>query len=367
MKICLFADAQSVHIQQLAPGLVREGHAVHVLTHKPASIPGVRVEHFHVPQASPLNLRRWPGRMTHYLHGFFRNFDVVNIHFLQDWGLRFDTLPPDGAALVATAWGSDIVDPPGETAASAELTRVRRSLLRRADAVTACGPKFAATVAEYADLNANRVEVLPFGVDLHRFHKRGEQAVRSRPPYRVGFFKGFRPVYGPTCLVRAIPRVLQRMPEVTFELAGDGAQLDECRVLASELGIQANIQWTPRLPHDDIPKFLARCDLTAIPSVHEAFGVAALESSAMGVAVVASDVGGLKDTVRHGETGLLVRPNDPQALADGIVALLLDADLRRKMADAGREVVESEFDWSRLHRRWSEFYERVRESACVMA
>ena len=318
------------------------------------------------PEASVTNLRGWSGRRTQYLRGFLRRFDVVNIHFLMDWGFRFDPPLIEQAALVATAWGSDIVDPPGETPASAELIEYRRTLLRRADAVTACGPTFAGMVAEYARMDVGHVEVVPFGVDLARFRRRAFARTEARGSPRVGFFKGFRAVYGPTVLMEAIPLVLREVPQARFDLVGDGAELSQCQVMAGELGVEHAVTWVPRQEHALLPALLETWDLTVIPSVHEAFGVAALESSAMEVPVVASDVGGLVDTVLHGETGLRVPTADPVALADAIVELLKDRELRRRMGEAGRAMVEREYDLEMVLDAWLRFYERAREINAVM-
>jgi len=404
MKVCLFADAGSVHIQQLAPGLAARGHDVHIVTHKPTEVPGATVERFCVPGPSLTNPRRWEGRWVNYLRGFMRRFDVVNIHFLHDWGFHFrasnrtpsvsagsmsepqararglgrslalpvrlETLRPpmiENACLIASPWGSDIVDPPGETPATPELTRTRVTLLRGADAVTTCGPTFATLVADYAGIDPGNIDVLPFGVDLSTFKTIRAATVRERAePYRVGFFKGFREVYGPTYLIQAIPLVLAQIPDTRFELVGDGAQLSLCQHMASDLGVNSSIDWIPRQPHRELPKLMGRWDVTVIPSVQEAFGVAALESSAMEVPVVASDVGGLRDTVRDGQTGLLVPPRSPEAIADALIMILQDADLRRRMGRAGRERVQSEYDWRDLHNRWIKFYEQVRDRICVM-
>ena len=366
MKICLFGDARSIHIRQLATGLARRGHHLLVVTHKPAEISGVAVERFRVPAASVTNLRGWSGRQTQYLRGFLRRFDVVNIHFLADWGFRFDPPLIEQAALVATAWGSDIVDPPGETPASAELTEYRRTLLRRADAVTACGSNFARTVAEYAGVEAGHVEVVPFGVDLTRFRRRASSETRRPGPPRVGFFKGFRAVYGPTVLMNAIPLVLRAVPDTKFDLVGDGTELASCQAMAATLGVEHATTWIPRQPHEALPALLESWDLAVIPSVHEAFGVAALESSAMGVAVVASDVGGLADTVRHGETGLRVPPGDPAALAGAMIELLKDVERRRRLGQAGQAMVRRMYDQDRALDAWLRFYERACETNRVM-
>lgn len=368
MKVCLFADAQSVHIQQLAPALASRGIDVHVVTHKPAAVLGCSVERFSIPKVGPNYFRRWRGRHRAYLASFLRNFDVVNIQFLQDWGFwgSCDEVLAEEGCLVATAWGSDIIDPPGETPASRSLIDVRVEMLRRAAVATACGPTFARTVENYAGLEAGSVQVVPFGVDLGFFFP--DESVGMLPDRTpcVGFCKGFRPVYGADRLVRAMPLVLERVEGARFELVGDGVELPRCRELAKSLGVDERIRWHGRQPLASLPKILQGWDVSVIPSVHEAFGVAALESAAMGVPVVASDVCGLRDTVRDGQTGLLVDSSEPARLADGILELLGDAPRRKRMATAGRAMVEREFQWCHLVDRWIGIYEMARALRCTM-
>ncbi len=372
MKICIFADARSAHIRGLVPGLVKHGLEVHVVSHTPAEINGATVERFRVPSAGVMNPRRWQERKARYLREFLRRFDLVNIHFLDDWGFASgddgdsDPLVAERGCLVASPWGSDIVDPPGETPASPDLIRSRVSLLRRAAAVTTCGPTFARTVAEFAGLEADRVDVVPFGVDLDLFRPLRLARAEGDERRLVGFFKGFRPVYGPIHLIQAMPLILAELPGTRFELVGDGAQLGECRNLAVELGVDGLIEWIPRVAHSELPRILARWDLSLIPSIHEAFGVAVLESAAMGLPVVASDVCGLRDTVRHGLTGLLIAPQSPPAIAEAVVTLLADDGLRSRMGRDGREMVEHEYDWRAIHPRWVRLYAEAREICTAM-
>jgi len=367
VKVCLFADACSVHIRQLVRALVSRDATVHVVTHKPAELKGASVERYAVPAPGMTNLRRWESRRRRYLDGFLEQFDVVNVHFLADWGFGDWTIERSsrGAAIVATAWGSDIVDPLGEMPAGPELIRARRQLLRHVDVVTVCGPTFARTVAQYADIPRESIKVIPFGVDLELFDGRKVREAEAGDTFRVGFFKGFRAVYGPLDLVHAMPDVIEKVPTARFELVGDGAQLEECHALAQRLDVDRFIRWIPRQDHANLPAVLARWDLSVIPSIHEAFGVAALESSAMRVPVVASDVCGLRDTVRNGDTGMLIPPHDPPRLADAITSLRVNQDLRERMGGAGRHRVEREYDWQVVGDQWMHFYRGVCERACI--
>jgi glycogen(starch) synthase len=275
--------------------------------------------------------------------------------------------------VVATAWGSDVVQPPGEEEPTQALRDARTALIRNAATVTACGPTFAGIVAKFAGVPAGSVEIVPFGVDLSIFHAPPDASRPHRvtaehgPPFRVGFFKGFREVYGPTTWIRAMPIVLQEFPDTRFDMVGDGPQLESCRSLAEELNVSHAIQWIPRTLHNQIPKLISAWDLSVIPSEFEAFGVAALESSAMGVPVVAADVGGLRDTVIDGRTGLLVPPRSPDALARAVVRLLHDVGLRRNLGRAGVALVTENFAWDHVITRWERTYENALDRVCAMA
>lgn len=364
MKVCIFGDARSVHVQRIASGLAERKVSVHVVSHHAADITGATVERFEVPSPSLRFARRWDARRVKYLHGFVRRFDVINVQFLHDWGFSTDMV--EEGCFVASPWGSDIVNPPGESPPSPELLRWRHEFLKQADAVTAFGSNFASTIARFADMNVERIDLVPLGVDTQLFDPDG-QATRKDPSHPiVGFVKGFRAVYGARYLLHAIPRVLDAMPSTRFELVGDGPELNQCRDLAQPLGIDSRINWLDRRPHREIPALMAGWTLSIIPSLCESFGAAALESSAMRVPVVASNVGGLPETVLHGETGLLVPPENSDALADAMIHLLRDVSLVDAMGMRGREMVMREFEWSRILDNLVDLYDRAANGAGVM-
>ena len=102
------------------------------------------------------------------------------------------------------------------------------------------------------------------------------------------------------------------------------------------------------MPNDELQAYYARAAVVACPSHREGFGVACAEAMAHGKPVVASSVGGLKDLVVDGETGLLVPPRDVGALRDALDRLLGDRELRRRLGAAGRERIEQHFSWERF-------------------
>lgn len=362
MKICLFGDARSPHLKQLSGQLDARGCAVHVVTHKVDRVPGATVEIFQVPPTKLTNPFRWHVRRRRYLHQFLRKFDIVNIHFLYDWG--FDAELVQQGCVVVTPWGSDVVLPPEEEHPDEQALAMRRMLLREAAAVSVCSESFAGEVQRFSHVDRSRIHRTPFGVDLDLFR------CRPREPggdvRRIGFYKGFRAVYGPTYLIRALPQIMAKLPTARFTLVGDGPQRAICQSLASELQADHTVTWVAYLPHEQIPSTLANWDVSIIPSVRESFGVAALESAAMGVPVVASAVDGLRETVIDGETGVLIPPESPSVLADAVCELLDDTPRRRRYAEAGRRFVAANFSWEYCTDRWLEAYHAALDRVGVM-
>jgi glycosyltransferase involved in cell wall biosynthesis len=354
VRVCILGDARSIHIQRMARGLQTRGVRVRVVTRKTAAIRGVEVETFAVPRFGLRYPGRWRRRRALYLRRLFRSHDVVHVHFLDDWHIT-----PELAAtgrLVVSPWGSDIVPPPELEAFPPHVVQTRQSLIRAATAVTAWGPWFASETAAFAGIARDRVTCVPLGVDLDQFAR---QPAAGRGDPTVGFFKGFRPVYGPERLIRAIPGILDRVPDARFELIGDGPLREPCRGLARTLGVLEAIRWLEPQPHAALADRIAGWHVNVIPSVCESFGLAALEAAAMGVPTVANRVGGLQETVRHGETGLLVAAQDHAALAEAVARLLVDADLRDTLGAAGRKLVADAYAWGSCIDRWIAVYRRL--------
>ena len=147
-------------------------------------------------------------------------------------------------------------------------------------------------------------------------------------------------------LFQALPRVLQEVPELKLVLLGrfnrSETYVRKLRQLQQQAPLLTKIKWLGL--RDNVQDFMSAFDLCVVPSVEEPLGLVAIEALAAGTAVVASNTGGLPEIVRNGENGLLVPPRDSNALADAIIALARDADLRERMGQRGRSMVFETFD-----------------------
>jgi glycosyltransferase involved in cell wall biosynthesis len=184
-------------------------------------------------------------------------------------------------------------------------------------------------------LGAREARVIPNGIEVP-----AEVAEPDDPPHvlyagRLSAEKG----------VRELVTATQGLPLV---VAGDGPLRDE-------------VPWAlGMVPHDELLRLYERAAVVACPSRREGFGVACLEAMAAGRPVVASAVGGLRDLVVDGETGLLVPPGDVAALRAALERLLDDADLRARLGRAARERVLAEFTWKRYAEQVRDAYDEAR-------
>jgi len=241
--------------------------------------------------------------------------------------------------------------------------------LRRVDEVTTiCEGLRADIVARGVD--ESRVTLVPNAVDVERFpmiHGRDEALAATlglQGAEVVGFCGSFYAYEGLDLLLRALPTILQQRPAVKLLLVGGGVAEDGLRSLAASLGLAERVVFTGRVPNSSVQAYYGLCDLLAFPRLPMRLTelvtpLKPLEAMAQGRAVVASDVGGHRELIVDGQTGLLFRAGDAGALAAAVVRALSDGALRAALVERGRRFVERERTWSAVVRRYEPVYERA--------
>jgi glycogen(starch) synthase len=158
--------------------------------------------------------------------------------------------------------------------------------------------------------------------------------------------------------VRALPLLLRRFPTLRLVVAGDGPSSDALRRLAAREGVSGALALVGAVPHDDAPCLMNEASVVAVPSRRESFSLVALEAALMARPVVAARVDGLPEVVAHGETGLLVEPENPAALAAAIGMLLESPATAARLGNEARRRARRQFGVRRqvdayrhLHRR----------------
>jgi glycosyltransferase involved in cell wall biosynthesis len=169
-------------------------------------------------------------------------------------------------------------------------------------------------------------------------------------------------------LLRAFARVREAVPNVRLLIVGADAPevegtsfSEELKALARELRVEEHVVFTGA--RSDVPRIMAACDVFTLPSFEEPFGLVYLEAMAMRRPVIAVDNGGVPEVVEHGRTGLLSPPLDVPALANNILTLLRDRELRVEMGNYGRARVLEHFSAQRMAREAGEAYQRILSEA----
>jgi glycosyltransferase involved in cell wall biosynthesis len=202
-----------------------------------------------------------------------------------------------------------------------------------------------------------RVVIIPNGIDVAAFAERFAVPEPVGPVRRnpvIAMVANLRPEKGHDVLLRAARHVLQRVPEARLRLVGDGPMRGKLVDLASSLGIAHAVEF---LGHrDDVAALLLDSDVYAFPSRTEAFPNGLIEGMAAGLPVVASAVGGMLELVEHGQNGLLVPPDDEQALAVAILRLLSDPDTAVRLGRAARATIEERYSFDRMIAAFEQLY-----------
>ncbi len=228
--------------------------------------------------------------------------------------------------------------------------RARATLwtLRRADSVVAVSEATADRLVEIAKLPRSKIRVIPNGINLKSFL--APNAVKGGIQLRKKFGFGghdrivlvpaaLRSGKGHDVLFAALPRLRRNIPSLRIIIAGNGDRESCLRKCAEPFG--DTVLFLGDCP--EMPPLYYACDLVVLPSLSEALPTALMEAAASGRAVVATRVGGTAEVVDENRTGLLVQPNDPEALANAIMKMFRDPELLEKCGSAARDYALQNF------------------------
>ncbi len=389
------AGGMNVYVRELARELGQRGVPVDIFTRSqerftPTIVPlgcGVRVINLHTGPAVPYDknwvltyLPEFVSRVRCFADGQDLTYDVIHSHY---W------LSGKAGVWLRRSWGIPLVhmfhtlgvmkNRVARSVEEAETSRrvaIERQLLLAADSIVAATPLDRAQMVWHYGAALDRISVIPCGVDLDLFQPQPKVDARTRlglsPQEQLLLCVGrMEPLKGMDCLIRALALLHARQPgwrdtlRVMLIGGGSEAQPDQWNTeqrrlatLRAELGVADRVTFLGAQPQPRLPDYYAAADVVVVPSHYESFGMVALEALACGVPVVASNVGGLSYTIEDGRNGLLVPPDNPEALADQLERLLTDADLALTLRNAARQRAQS-YAWSSVARRMIHLYREL--------
>ncbi|MBI2954269.1 MAG: glycosyltransferase [Chloroflexi bacterium] len=285
--------------------------------------------------------------------------DITHLHFPYPFGELGYLLLGNSKKLVVT-YHSDIV-------IQKRLLKLYEPflwrLLRRADCITASSPRYVAS-SPYLSKFADKCAISPLGIDLSRFQVVASEPVagiRARYGSPLILFVGkFRYYKGLQHLVEAM-----KMIRGHLVLVGSGPLEEKVRSQVAASGLGDRIHLVGEVGDQELAAYYHSCDVFVLPASQrsEAFGIVQLEAMACGKPVVCTEIGTGTSWVNiHKETGLVVEPANPTALADAINSLVEDAALRRRLGRNARERVRREFSKEAMARRIVDIYDGLPRS-----
>jgi len=235
---------------------------------------------------------------------------------------------------------------------------------RWSDAATCCSEAVREFVISQLGGEGKKFVTIPNGIDVDRFEVRtlltkSDLGLRADLPVIGTVCRLVEPKKGLSVLLHAVERLTQQSATARCQLliVGDGPAFDQLRRLSEELGIAPWVVFAGM--RRDIASLLPLMDVFVLPSAYEGFGISIIEAMAAGRPVVATAVGGIPDIVVHGETGLLVPPGDPAALAAAVDTLLTSPRKAAAFGARGRARASEQFSIEAVVRRHAELYERL--------
>ena len=250
------------------------------------------------------------------------------------------------------------------------LTRaLENHVLRRADAVTTICEGLRANIVARG-IPADKVTVIPNAVDSGRFSGNAPpdallaHSLGLTGHLVLGFIGSFYAYEGLALLIRALPRMLAAVPSLQLLLVGGGPQEEELKALAIALRVERRVKFAGRVPHDKVDDYYRLVDILVYPRLPMRLTelvtpLKPLEAMAQGRLIVASDVGGHRELIEHGKTGVLFQAGDANALADGVVALVRQVQAWPTLRAQARAYVENERNWRGSVARYRDIYQRL--------
>lgn len=214
---------------------------------------------------------------------------------------------------------------------------------------------------------SEKITVIPNAVDIEKFSVNGapdlvlKEQLGLKDKRLIGFVGSYYAYEGLGVLIQALPLIRTKIPELCILLVGGGPQDENLKDLVSTLNLEDKVIFVGRVPHEQVQKYYDLIEVMVYPRLPMRLTdlvtpLKPLEAMAQGRLVAASDVGGHRELIKDGETGVLFKSNDPYSLADKITELLMSPERWPVLCQAGRQFVETERNWSVSVARYRKVY-----------
>ncbi len=344
MRICLIADATSIHTLRWAEYFVKQGDEVHIITYEPPKkeLQGVEV---HVIRSifNNLYLDFFPRHLRMYLLVHKIKPDILHGHFISKFGFHAAFL--GYRPLIMSAWGGDILVVPYWSKLLWHFTGIS---LRRADLVYGVSRDICGKIVSNFRVPSSRVKLVPFGVDTKLFHPLVQKKATDNTNIVVLSNRTFLGIYNIETLINSIPLVVEKNPNIKFVIKGTGPLEESLKSLVLELGVSEYVTFIGWVDYKEMAGLLHSCDIYVSTALSDGTPVSVLEAMACAKPCIVTDVGGVSEWIEDGVNGCLLTPKKPQELAHKILELAADPIKREKLGINACKLIEQRGDWYRI-------------------
>lgn len=376
-------DSTTPFVLYLAEELQKSGADVHVLAphfkgaKKYEILKGVKVHRFKYFFPQSLQTLTYSGgamanlksnKLNYFLVPFFLLTQLINLIILQTRNryniINAHWIIPQGFTslfikylfkipLVVTVHGSDVFD-----LKRSFFSKFKEYVLKNADAVTVNSS--ATKKASYNLYRRDDYRIIPMGIDMKMFKNASHQKkIREKYSIKKEFILYVGRLVkdkGIGFLIKAMPMVLKKFPEAKLLIVGEGKDKAQFKDIVLKLGLDKNVIITGWIDNKKVPAFFATSDVTVVPSFFEGLGIVAVEAIASGSPVIASNVGGIPDIIKHKKTGLLVKPKNSKEIAEALISILSNKESSMKMVKAAQDLVMEKYDWDIITKEFTNLF-----------
>ncbi len=377
-----FTGGLEVHIVELSKALVKMGQSVTFLTgNTPHTKKEVWIDGIRVIRAEKLGLMKstwnpdvltftrqllFPPIAVQKALDFQEKFDIIHGHIYTAGLTAYLIGKLKHAASINTIHGSyynvwHLLRSKRKAKLYKTTERIIATLVGNlVDAQIHTESSFAKKVVKWG-VKKEKIHVIYNGVNLNHFFpdKPPTDAILRDLPI-IMTARRLVPKCGVRYLIESAPIVLKQH-KVRFIIIGEGPEKQKLIKKAKDLGLKIgeNILFLGSIPHQRIPNYMSAADIVAVPSIVEATSVLVMEAMAMEKPVIATNISGIREITKHLTTSYLLEPRNPKALAEGIITLLEDESLSKKIAKQAKEKARKEFSWENTAKKTLKLYQQT--------
>lgn len=206
-------------------------------------------------------------------------------------------------------------------------------------------------------ITEDKMKVVPNGINLSELKLSLKKGI-EKEKYKIVCVARLEKYKGIEYLIEALPKILNTFPETKLILIGEGQERNNLELKIRKLGLESKVELKGEIPHEKIYEELAKSNVFILPSLEEGQGLVVLEAQAAQVPVVATNVGGIPDFIRDGESGVLVEPKNPLKLSQSVIRIFSDPEFAQNLVKNASTNLEK-YDWRNIAGEIDQIYKQL--------